>query len=507
MTIIREWCNILKRLGYVCSVPREKDFAKESQKGKGSKLKKKRKGIAIAVIIIVCLVAAGLGSLGYYLYDKVNSGLFFQDTVINGYDVYGKSCKEVLLMLEKDYSAPKIEITEQGETALSLTLAQAGYTIDERKLLDSLESCMREQNVSLLLSLMDGNRFEVEIPFSFDEEVFREAVSASKFSKKRVASTDASLEYDGKEYYIEPETYGNELDDADIQVIVKDCVDQLTAEDRPQADAKIAVPESLYFLPAVTQDDEDMNRTMNLYNSFCKAKVSLTFGETKETIDWTTLQDWLVIDGDEATISEEHVRDFVDQLAAKYNTLYLPREFTRHDGSTMTYESSDYGYQIDSEAETEQLLADLYSNTEIEREPVYAQRGYKRNGTDDICGTYVEVNLTEQHLWYYVDGKLVVESGIVSGLPRDGRETTTGVFAIPFKKSPEVLKGETWETKVTYWMPFYDGQGLHDASWQSSFGGNVYQTNGSHGCVNLPTDVAKTIYENLGEGTAIFLYK
>ena len=82
----------------------------------------------------------------------------------------------------------------------------------------------------------------------------------------------------------------------------------------------------------------------------------------------------------------------------------------------------------------------------------------------------------------------------------------TGIFGIPYKKSPEVLKGETWEEDVTYWMPFHDGQGLHDAPWRSSFGGSIYQSNGSHGCVNLPANAARIIYENMEERMPIILY-
>ena len=59
---------------------------------------------------------------------------------------------------------------------------------------------------------------------------------------------------------------------------------------------------------------------------------------------------------------------------------------------------------------------------------MYAVRGYKRNGRDDLCGTYVEVNLSRQHLWFYVDGELIVESDFVSGLPTAERETATGAF-------------------------------------------------------------------------------
>lgn len=469
--------------------------------------KKKRTGLKIFITILIMGILSGLGAAGYYLYQQVNSGLFFEHTVLNGYDVTGKTCKEVLLMLERDYSAPTVEITEKDETALKLTLEEMGYSIDQMSLLNNIENCMREQNLNLIFSLRDGNTFEVEVPFVFDEKVFSSAVTAANFAQARVASTDAVMEYNGSEYHIVPETYGNEVDDADIQIMVKDYVDKLVAEDRPQADAQIAVPESFYFLPAVTQEDSEMNRMMNIYNSFCKAKVTLTFGEVEEVTDWSEIQNWLVIDGEEATINEEYVYNYAYELAARYDTLYYPRTFTTSNGKEIRFESSDYGYRLNKDGEAAQFLADIYSNTEVKREPVYERKGYARNGREDLCGNYVEVNLTKQHIWFYMDGELVVESDIVSGFPKDERETVTGVFQIPYKKSPEVLKGETWEEEVTYWMPFHDGQGLHDAPWRSSFGGEIYKSNGSHGCVNLPAQTAKKIFENIGEGVAIILYK
>lgn len=473
--------------------------------------KKKKKGIAIAVTVIVILVAVALGAVAYYLYDKVNSGLFFEETKINGYDVAGKSCKEVLLLLKQDYSAPRITIQEKGETAQDLSLEDMGYTIDEMQLLSNIQDCMREQNLGLVFSLMDGNEFEVEVPFEFDESTFRQKVSSANFAQPRQKSEDATMEFNGTEYYIQPEVYGNEFDDADLQAMVKDTADRMTTAARPQENAVVEVPESFYFLPAVTQDDSEMNTTMNIYNSFCKAKITLTFGETKEELDWNTIQDWLVVENGEGKINEDPVYEYAYSLAAKYDTLYYARDFVTHDGREINFPSSDYGYQIDSDGEAAQLLSDIYSNTTVEREPVYTVRGYRRNGRDDICGNYVEVNLTAQHLWFYMGGELVIESDFVSGLPKDGRETATGVFPLAYKESPSVLKGGqgngAYETPVQYWMPFHDGQGLHDASWRNAFGGNIYQSNGSHGCVNLPPSVAAVIYENIETNVPIILYK
>lgn len=472
--------------------------------------KKKGKWILLGVVLVV---AAVLAAAGIYLYQKVNSGLFFENTRLNDYDVSGKSAKEVLLVLEKDYSAPKVAIKEKGETVLTLTLEELGYTIDQRKLLDNIQECLRSQNLSLFTSLSEGNDYEVEVPFQFEETVFNQAVSSKNFSAARVKSEDAVLEFDGSRYYIRPEVYGNEFDDADLQVIVREDADKLTAAARPQQDLEVEVPEGLYFLPAVTQDDPAMNHTMNAYNSYCGAVITHTFGEEKRVINWDTIRKWLVIGDTDYHIDEEAVYNYVTGLAADYDTLYYQRSFQTSVGTTVNYESSDYGYQIDQDSEFNQLMADIASNTAVTREPVYAVSGFSRNGRDDLNGNYVEVNLTAQHVWLYRSGNLVVEGDIVSGLPRDGRETATGAFPIAFKASPYNLKGGgssgsgSWDVMVQYWMPFFDGQGLHDASWRSAFGGAIYQSDGSHGCVNLPTNVAGTIYSNVDAGFPVLLYK
>ena len=140
---------------------------------------------------------------------------------------------------------------------------------------------------------------------------------------------------------------------------------------------------------------------------------------------------------------------------------------------------------------------------------VYSIRGLQRNGKDDLAGSYIEVSLDNQHLWLYKDGALVTETDIVSGAPTPDRETYRGAWPIPYKASPFNLTSDVYgyDVKVNYWMPFVYGQGLHDASWQSSFGGNRYKTGaGSHGCVNLPTDQAALIYNTIESGYPIILY-
>ena len=175
----------------------------------------------------------------------------------------------------------------------------------------------------------------------------------------------------------------------------------------------------------------------------------------------------------------------------------------------MTISGTEYGFQIDQDGELAQLLEDLKSGTAVSRDPVYSIQGMQRNGTDDLAGSYIEVSLDNQHLWLYKDGALVTETDIVSGAPTKGRETYRGAWPIAYKASPFELSSEEYgyNVKVNYWMPFVYGQGLHDASWQSSFGGNRYKSGaGSHGCINLPEDQAALIYNTIDGGYPIIIY-
>lgn len=479
-----------------------------------------KKTKVLKVIIVVCLVLlAGMGIVtGVYLKQQWDRTTYFENTTINGFDASEKTPKEMLTMLTKAYSVPYVHIYEKGEESISASLKELGYEVDQAELLKSLEDALSRQKSSisvLIESLLNGNSFQVTVPFDCDEEVFKAAVNSAALKDERIVSVDAEMIYDaeGKNYYIEPEINGTEFADEDLQALVKEQVDQLVAAKDPQPDLTIEIPDSIYVKPQITGDDIELNNLCNIYNRYVKAEITYLFGEEKVVVDWDKIQEWLIIEDGTDSLDHEAIYMYVVEMAQKYNTIYHERTFETSLGTTVTFPGNlnEYGYLIDEDAEFSQLLSNIDGNTSVEREPIYSYSGYARNGVDDLAGTYVEVNLTTQHIWFYKDGELIVESDIVSGDVSDKAETQTGVFPLAYKESPSVLTGgnaeDGWETDVTYWMPFFDGQGLHDATWRSSFGGSIYQNNGSHGCVNLPFDTAKKIYENIDAGVAIILYK
>lgn len=129
------------------------------------------------------------------------------------------------------------------------------------------------------------------------------------------------------------------------------------------------------------------------------------------------------------------------------------------------------------------------------------------HGKNDYGDSYVEINLTAQHMFLYKDGKLVIDSDFVSGNVSKNNATPTGAYGVTYTEKNATLRGENYETPVTYWMPFAGNVGMHDAYWRSKFGGSIYKYAGSHGCINLPPEVAKVVFENVKKNYPVLVYE
>ena len=120
--------------------------------------------------------------------------------------------------------------------------------------------------------------------------------------------------------------------------------------------------------------------------------------------------------------------------------------------------------------------------------------------------TYVDVDIEKQTVIYYENGIPLLSSPCVTGTLSGGRATPKGTYQITKKVPGKYLVGPTWKNWVDRWMPFNDHIGLHDASWRSEFGGEIYKKKGSHGCVNLPKDMAYNLYDRVSVGTIVLVH-
>ena len=116
---------------------------------------------------------------------------------------------------------------------------------------------------------------------------------------------------------------------------------------------------------------------------------------------------------------------------------------------------------------------------------------------------HIVVSIAKQTLTYYEYDKVVLSSSIVTG--KDSK-TPTGNFKVLNKATNIILKGKDYESFVNYWIAFKGASfGFHDASWRSNFGGKIYKTAGSHGCVNMPYNKVKQLYNIVAIGTPVYI--
>lgn len=469
----------------------------------------------IGILIGLCLLFLALSGGVLYFADAGRiKEQFGRNVTVNRQSLYGLTAAQAAQKLDKDFQSHRLIIMENGESIYELSVGEAGYSLDTSALASTLDGIIKQQKPGFH-PFKDPTDFSVTYPVNRADDTFAASFTTDKLSGERADSVNAYLNYDEeqKRFVIVPEIVGNKISDSALQELVRNFLDtQLNSSDIPKT-LEINLDDTVYIKPEVTAEQEDIQNQMNTLNQeierYRTTTVTYLFGDTKEVINGDLICSWMIVDNENNSVqlSEDAVREYISQLASTYNTMYRDRNFTTTGGATVKLEHNEYGYLIDQEAEYQQLITELGSGEAIEREPVYSKSGYKRNGKDDLVGCYIEVSIDQQHLWLYKDGALVTETDIVSGKPTKETATYKGAWPIAYKASPYTLSSDIYgyAVSVTYWMPFVYGQGLHDMN-RSSFGGEIYKSNGSHGCVNLPKDQAKLIYETIEKGYPIILY-
>lgn len=262
--------------------------------------------------------------------------------------------------------------------------------------------------------------------------------------------------------------------------------------------------DSDYVQPQIRSDNKELNETMERLSVYEKTVIVYELpGGGKQLVGKDDIMGWIKED---FTLDKEKIQGFVAGIAAKYDTYNTPRRFRTAMGDTVTVGGGWYGWKLDKQKECEKILEDLEKGETVTREPAWERKGFAWDDGDDIGDTYIELDYTNQHMYFYKDGALALESAFVSGNMADGNGSPDGLFSVSYKQSPAVLTGEGYSSDVSYFIVFAYNVGLHDASWRSTFGGQVYKTDGSHGCVNLPLLVAYELYKQAEEGTPVVAY-
>ncbi|MEE3468768.1 MAG: L,D-transpeptidase family protein, partial [Eubacterium sp.] len=202
-------------------------------------------------------------------------------------------------------------------------------------------------------------------------------------------------------------------------------------------------------------------------------------------------------------------KSYVRRLAKKYNTLGTTRAFKTTMDGEKKIAGGTMGWWMDETKTLENLKKALKKRKTTSMKPVYRSIGATHGKKNDIGSSYVEVSIERQHVWVYVKGKLKLETDCVTGVPNKERMTHPGCHHVVAKQRDRYLGTmavQGYHTHVDYFMPFNGGEGLHDAPWRGAFGGQIYKSGGSHGCVNLPPEMAAKIYDLVFVGMPVIVY-
>lgn len=427
-------------------------------------------------------------------------------TKINGTDFSMKNVAEVEKYMEQQVADYVLTLKESDGDVEKINGQNISLTYVPG---EELKKYVKKQNNFLwITSLWDHPEIEASVGVKYDKTKLSEVIAALQCMKaeNQTASVNAHPEFKETQFEVVPEVIGTQIDTEKFTEEIKKSLDGF----QPELDL---LKNGCYILPKFVSDSEEVIKAAENMNSYLGAEITYDFNPNTEVVNSAVIAQWITVnDNMEVTFNEEAVKTYISSLAEKYNTKGKPRQFTTATGNTVTVEGGSYGWRINQEEEYNLLIANIQNAEKVTREPAYSSRAAS-HGAMDVGNTYAEVDLSNQKAYFIKDGQVVLSSDVVTGNPNRGNATPQGTYTLSYKTRNAVLRGEkrpdgtySYESPVAYWMPFNGGIGFHDATWQSSFGGSRYKSHGSHGCINMPKQKAKEMYDLISDGTPVICH-
>lgn len=453
-----------------------------------------KRGIVEYIIILIASLV-----LGYLLVSLYFGNHFFFNTVINGINVSLKAPDNVKGLMKNFADGYELQIIERDGSSEIITGQDIGIGYNDEN--GILEIYSDQNSLQWVASLFKEQKYYVTDLFVYHDEDFDNKISNLKcLNRELVEPQNVSFIYSNGTYQMVEEVKGNQIIPNKLEAAIK--ISVLNGKTKLDLDKA-----HCYNNPRYTLTSDKTLKTRDLLNKYVSTNITYIMGSGREVLDGNIINEWLNVDENlEVMIKEAEVRKYVDGLSKKYDTVGTARTFKTSTGKTVEVEGGLYGWKMNRAVETKALMEDISLGKVMEKEPVYIQRALY-TGNDEIGSTYVEINITKQYLWFYKEGRLLAQGSVVTGNPNKGNATVTGIYMLNYKQKGATLTGPGYRAEVMYWMPFYGNTGLHDAGWRYSFGGEIYKTNGTHGCVNAPLSLARTIFENIESGIPIICYE
>lgn len=454
----------------------------------------KRKKSVKAIIIYFSILFALYLSISIYFYNH-----FYFGSVINGVSASGKTVDQVDKELLSKYASYTLELDERNGVKEQIKAADIGLIYNSNGKVQVLED--NKNSFGWFYEMFNPRIPEIYGLVTFDEKLLkiRFARLSAIDTKKIIKPQNANFKYSDDGYVIVKEIMGNKINSKQLYANIASAI--LTGETKLDLETK-----NIYMNPKYTSTSKKILATQILLNKYIASNITYTYAGGKSVIDKSIINKWIKFDENNTIIFDEDImKTYVSELDKHYETYGTEREFVTSLGSTVKVGGGDFGWKVQRAGEVGDLIVAIKDGKTIAKEPRYTEKGLNHE-LNDIGNTYVEINLTKQHLWFYKDGKLITDGDVITGKPTKDRVTPTGIYKLKYKAKNTTLNGEGYSTAVSVFMPFNGGIGIHDATWQSEFGGQMYITKGSHGCINSPLSLAQKIYDNINADTPVVCY-
>lgn len=449
------------------------------------------KKIGLALLATLSIAYVG-GALYFTQYA-------FPNTTVNGVD---RSYQHLYHFFEYNDEYKPLEVVGRGDKTLTIQPDE----IELQK--KPVNAPALEQNQYLWpVAFFERHEYTVEYDTLYDQQKLTRLLAGSDLMKGQVGSTNAKMVEEETGFVIEPEKIGTKIT---LDNLEKSVAAQLEAG----ADT-IQIEDAAYHQPNIHATDKALLNEVDFANKLFATKIVYDFEDRQYTFTGQTLVDLYDKEDDGTyTINYDRARALISNMAAETDTFGDDREFTTYYGTTITLPgwSSIYGWLIDVDRTTEEFIGWVEEFHSEETTPFYSQKAMNR-GVDEIGDTYIEIDIDDQWMYVWLDGEVIDEGPTVTGQPSYGTPTPVGVNTVLDKMRDRYLvgiepdTGKSYRSLVNYWFSInWSDIGIHNSTWRTSFGGDIYLWNGSYGCINVIDHLAQTIYHNIPVGTPVITY-
>lgn len=474
-------------------------------------MRKKRLCVTLGCLISV----AALCIWGYKAMSDYVKTRFAPNTWVDGIYVTGLTPEEVNQELLARLEAPVVTVVDSNGETYSLDMTEAECQYDYSNSLNAYQA--HQKDAGWVSMLWQENQIVTgQASFAYDEGKVRTWWENLPIVQAETKKPVLELRLDKEKGYVLDSTLEGHLDvDKGLTELVKIISEGETSLSLPKTDC--------YYDYNMTAAQKQIYNTWEDLKKMEQCGLTYDMGAEKIVFDEALMSGFIAKDEKGNPLRDEEgsfyydfdaVDAYVTELCESYHTYGVDRPFrsSREGGEIVTVPGGTYGTELDVKAEVsfvrEYLSDDMLRLSETVHMPKYKHETPVK-GLDDIGGTYIEVDMTEQKIYYYKDYELMVSSGVVTGNLRTRHDTPAGAFYIYGMYKNRVLRGPGYASFVRRWMPIYKSIGLHDANWRTEeeFGGETYKKNGSHGCINMPDETTDVIFDNAEIGTPVLVFE